>query len=81
MTEPFINRTHYFGACPECGETSGYMNVGRSHWFVCDTHQVKWCAGENLFSDWRSEDESIWEANMQKLVAYRDVAPLRYVED
>jgi hypothetical protein len=47
----------YFGLCPHCHKTNGYINVGRSHWFLCDEHKVKWCAGANLFSGWREETE------------------------
>ena len=36
---------HYFGGCPECGNTDGYMNVGSEHWFVCDVHRIKWFIG------------------------------------
>jgi hypothetical protein len=47
----------YFGLCPTCHKTDGYTNVGRSHWFFCEEHQKKWCAGANLFSGWREETE------------------------
>jgi hypothetical protein len=50
--------TGYFGLCPTCHKTDGYLNVGRSHWFVCDEHRTKWCAGANLFSSWREETEA-----------------------
>ena len=26
--------TGYFGLCPTCHKTDGYLNVGSSHWFV-----------------------------------------------
>jgi hypothetical protein len=52
------NSEHYFGGCPECGDTDGYTNVGRSHWFFCKQHKTTWCAGANLFSDWREETEA-----------------------
>jgi hypothetical protein len=48
----------YFGVCPHCGKNDGFINVGRSHWFFCKEHRVKWCAGANLFSSWRHETEA-----------------------
>jgi hypothetical protein len=47
----------YFGVCPNCGRTDGYINVGRGHWFFCKEHKVTWLAGTNLFSAWRDETE------------------------
>ena len=67
----------YFGGCPECGRTKGYMNVGRSQWFVCDTHRTRWCVGMNLFSSWRDESEDEWRRNAVRLEGYREVEPLR----
>lgn len=49
---------HYFGGCPECGDTDGYTNVGRGHWFYCNSHRAKWCIGSNLFSSWKDETEA-----------------------
>jgi hypothetical protein len=31
----------HFGLCPHCWGSDGFVNVGRSHWFVCDEHKVK----------------------------------------
>jgi hypothetical protein len=47
----------YFGLCPHCRNTDGYVNIGRAHWFVCDEHKVMWFAGANLFSSSREETE------------------------
>jgi hypothetical protein len=47
----------YFGLCPVCHETDGYLNIGRSHWFYCIEHKKRWCVGSNLFSGWRDEIE------------------------
>jgi hypothetical protein len=76
-----VNRDHYFGACPECGGTDGYLNVQKSHWFVCDTHQTCWCAGSGLFSCWHEESEEVWAANVKKLDRYRQVEPLPFTAD
>ena len=46
---------NYFGVCPECGKTDGYINVGRDHWFYCKEHKLRWNVGSNLFSDWKDE--------------------------
>ena len=67
----------YFGACPVCGKTDGYLNVGRNHWFVCREHKKKWCAGSNLFSDWRDETEEKHEENAKLLESYETVSPIR----
>jgi ssDNA-binding Zn-finger/Zn-ribbon topoisomerase 1 len=67
---------HYFGACPKCGDQGGFMNVGRSHWVVCDEHQTKWCAGSNLFSSWQDETEDTWRENAAKLEGYEEVEPM-----
>jgi hypothetical protein len=47
----------YFGLCPHCHNNDGYINIGRSHWFVCDEHDVMWCVGSNLFGSWREQTE------------------------
>jgi hypothetical protein len=33
-----------FGLCPHCHKIDGDY-VGRSHWFLCDEHKVKWLVG------------------------------------
>ena len=50
--------SNHFGVCPECHQTNGYINIGRAHWFYCAPHQVKWCVGSNLFSDWKEQTEA-----------------------
>ena len=47
----------YFGACPGCGRSDGYLNDGPDHWFICVEHRLKWRVGMNLFSDWRDETQ------------------------
>ncbi len=69
-----------FGLCPICHKTDGYHNVGRSHWFRCDTHRVKWCYGSNIFSSWRFETE---QEQREKYDAggygfYKEVEPFFY---
>lgn len=71
-----ITTDAYFGGCPVCGKTDGYMNIGREHWFVCDEHMTKWHIGSNLFSCWRDEAEAVWQQNTEKLAGYRDVKPI-----
>jgi hypothetical protein len=75
-----VNTTHYYGACPECACTDGYMNVSQTHWFVCDRHMTRWSPGFNLFSDWRNETEADWRSNAEKLDQYCEVEPLPMVE-
>jgi hypothetical protein len=49
--------TTYFGVCPTCHKTDGYINIGRGHWFYCKEHSVTWLIGSNLFSSWRDQTE------------------------
>jgi hypothetical protein len=67
----------YFGTCPHCHHTDGYINVGKHHWFLCDKHKVKWFVGSNLFSSWRREtikqQRAAYEA--RGVGAYTEVAP------
>jgi len=55
--KPRVTTDEYFGGCPECGKSDGYLNAGRTHVFFCREHKVRWIAGSNLFSDWRNETE------------------------
>ncbi len=66
----------YFGGCPHCGGNDGFLNIGREHWFRCDTHRTKWRAGTNLFSGWREEDENIWLRNRYRLSEFMQVQPV-----
>jgi hypothetical protein len=70
-------RSHdaYFGGCPFCGCSDGWLNVGRVHWIRCDWHHTKWSPGANLFSSWREEDQGIWQRNSYLLSTYREVEP------
>lgn len=65
----------HFGGCPECGSQGAYLNIGRDHWVYCETHKVKWNVGSNLFSSWRHESESDWQANRMILANFRGVSP------
>jgi hypothetical protein len=68
---------NYFGTCPHCHRSNGFINIGRSHWFFCDEHKVKWCVGSNLFSSWRSETEAEQRAiyDAKDFGNYEDVMP------
>jgi hypothetical protein len=66
----------YFGGCPLCGGNDGYLNVGAAHWFYCQEHATRWCAGANLFSGWRQESEECWRKNAENLARYVEVEPL-----
>lgn len=71
--DEIVETEEYFGGCPECGRTDGFLNVGRSHWFICKQHKTKWCVGSNLFSSWRYESEVDWERNRARLASYRKI--------
>ncbi|HUU22881.1 MAG TPA: hypothetical protein VM389_10135 [Phycisphaerae bacterium] len=70
------NPDWHFGRCPECGQTDGYLNIGRTHVFVCDRHRTQWTVGANLFSSWKHEDEDTWTENAKKIHDYREVEPV-----
>ena len=64
------NNPDCFGGCPICGTNNGYLNVGREHWFVCDTHRIRWRWGINLMSTWRFENENDWKTNWEQIGDY-----------
>jgi hypothetical protein len=66
----------HFGVCPVCGQNDGFLNVRRAHWFVCNAHRLRWCAGENLFSCWRRETTAMWREAWEKIREYREVTPI-----
>ena len=57
--------------CPHDEHQNYYINVGRKHWFLCDTCKTKYYAGENVFSSWRYETERDWLRNAEKLKVYK----------
>jgi hypothetical protein len=56
--EPMTWQEGYFGVCPQCRRHDGYANVGKSQYFFCKKHRVKWCIGANVFSSWRDQTEA-----------------------
>src|SRR5262249_10296163 len=70
----------YWGVCPFCLRHDGYLNLGRSHWFVCHADRVRWSVGENLFSTWRQETNDDWNENWERIGTYTTCRPL-YVEE
>jgi hypothetical protein len=64
---------HYFGHCPVPGHENHCLNIGRSHWMVCDQCKIKWLIGENLFRSWREEGQDIWKANAERITDYKEV--------
>lgn len=73
---PTVEVNNYFGGCTTCGGYTGVLNIGRSHWYVCEDHGVKWNVGANLFANWRQENEAIWRANAVRLSQLSEVEPL-----
>lgn len=60
--------------CPQCKKESNHLrNVGRTHWGVCLDCKVTFVVGDNLLSNWRGENESIWEANATYLSQFEVV--------
>jgi hypothetical protein len=65
----------YFGGCPKCKGCDGYRNAGASHWFFCVRHRMRWCAGVNLFSDWRAETEACQRERFRLIEDFGEVRP------
>ena len=65
----------HFGGCPICGCCDTCLNIGRSHWYVCHQHKVRWNVGENLFSSWRNETEDDWQRNWMQIGEYKNIDP------
>ena len=65
-----------FGVCPECGLNDGYLNIVKQHWYYCERHKYKWCAGEDLFSSWQEDTEQDWQKNKHRLARYKKVKPV-----
>jgi hypothetical protein len=76
-----VTTDHYFGGCPQCGDTDGMRNVGRDHWYFCAAHRTKWTVGANLFSGWRDENPAIWAANARWLEKFSEVEPVLPARD
>jgi hypothetical protein len=69
----------YFGLCPECHTTDGYINTGRCHWFYCLEHKTCWCVGSNLFSSCKTQTEEEKKAIFDKMgfESFEEVTPYR----
>jgi hypothetical protein len=65
----------YFGLCPVCKKSDGFLNVGKSHVGICTAHQVWWPIGFNLFSSWMDETAEDWDRNEKLLGQFREVKP------
>ena len=75
-----VDMTGYWGVCPECRRTDGYLNVGRGHWFYCREHRTLWYVGSNMFSSWRYQSEDEQRAIYAQVFGdggeWRDVEPV-----
>ena len=56
-TSPCDADRYYFGVCPRCHHTDGYVNAGSTHIFICREHKTRWIVGSNLMSSWRNETQ------------------------
>lgn len=67
----------YWGLCPTCKETDGFVNLGRGHWFICKKHRTRWFIGSNLFSSWRNETEAEQRRELEEIGfdSFEDVEP------
>jgi hypothetical protein len=56
--------------CKYEGHEVRLINIGRSHYAVCDKCKTFIWLGSNLSSSWRYEDETIWKENTILLRQY-----------
>ncbi len=68
----------YFGLCPRCHSTDGYVNFGLDHWFTCNAHKVRWGSGGNVFSSWKYESEEEQRKTRAQYGDYEEVEPYFY---
>ncbi len=61
----------YWGNCPICHLTDGFLHIGRADVCACHEHKLAWVIGDNLFSGWRDETEEDWESDRRLLSYYR----------
>ena len=75
---PGVPTEDYWGGCPECGKTDGFVNVNCDHYFICQAHRTKWYVGSNLFSFWKFETEEEQRQNCERLgfSGFRHVEPV-----
>ena len=69
------------GHCSVCGGNDGSFNIGRKNYFYCKKHRKCWCIGENIFSDWREENEEIWEKNFKKYSKYERIGGSEWLDN
>lgn len=62
----------HFQHRPDC-PTALILNVGSTHWGVCEHHKVRWCIGSNLLSHWKEETEHDWYINTQLLKKFTEI--------
>ncbi len=74
---PDIQHSWHCGACPRCGKSDGYVNLGIEHWFICRDHKTKWLAGTNLFDGWMNQTVAQTQSAEILLRSYADVLPIR----
>jgi len=76
--EAVVTGEGYFGLCPECGKTDGYVSVGCDHWFICEAHRTRWPIGANLFSSYLYETEEEQRQICERLgfFEFREVEPI-----
>jgi len=72
-----LEAENHFGVCPKCKSSDGHLNIGRTHWFFCKKHRVKWRAGHDIFPDWRQETLVNWKHNESLLDFFMEIEPFQ----
>ena len=52
------------------GHETRLFNIGRGHFVACDECRTYIHVGSNLMSNWRQEDEAVWERNNDSVEGY-----------
>lgn len=69
------------GACPRCGKSDGFVNLGKEHWFICRDHKTKWLGGYNLFDGWQDQTVAQTQSIALLLNSYNEVLPRRGIDE
>ena len=76
ITSERILGNFYLGECfadVRClfGHDVRLFNIGRGHFYACDTCRTYIFVGSNLMSNWREETEGIWRKNSDSVNGYK----------
>ena len=65
-TAPCNAVNEYLGVCPVCHHNDGYINIGSSHWRLCEEHKLVWSRDAGKFSYWRDKTDEQQRARYEE---------------